>query len=53
MALGELMHAANRQATFADLDYAQKKRQTRREIFLAEMEAVMPWERQMASGERA
>jgi len=32
-----------RQTTFADLDYARKKRQTRREIFLSEMEAVVPW----------
>jgi hypothetical protein len=29
-----------RQTTFADLDYARKKRPTRREIFLSEMEAV-------------
>jgi transposase, IS5 family len=32
-----------RQASFADLDYAGKKRQTRREVFLNEMEAVVPW----------
>jgi len=32
-----------RQTTFADLDYARKKRQTRREAFLSEMEAVAPW----------
>lgn len=32
-----------RQTTFADLDYARKKRQTRQEIFLSEMEAVVPW----------
>ena len=32
-----------RQTTFADLDYARKKRPTRREIFLSEMEAVVPW----------
>lgn len=32
-----------RQASFADLDYASKKRRTRREVFLNEMEAVVPW----------
>lgn len=32
-----------RQASFADLEYASKKRQTRREVFLNEMEAVVPW----------
>src|SRR5687768_3529719 len=31
------------QTTFADLDYARKKRQTPREIFLGGMEAVVPW----------
>src|SRR6516162_11705791 len=33
----------SRQASFSDLEYANKKRQTRRELFLAEMEAVVPW----------
>ncbi len=33
----------NRQASFADLEYASKKRLTRREVFLNEMEAVVPW----------
>ena len=32
-----------RQASFADLEYASKKRQTRRELFLNEMEEVVPW----------
>jgi IS5 family transposase len=32
-----------RQASFADLEYATKKRLTRREVFLNEMEAVVPW----------
>lgn len=32
-----------RQTTFADLDYSHKKRQTRREVFLNEMEVVVPW----------
>ena len=33
----------NRQASFSDLEYAAKKRLTRRELFLNEMEAVVPW----------
>jgi IS5 family transposase len=33
----------SRQASFADLDYSRKKRQTRREVFLKEMEVVVPW----------
>lgn len=33
----------SRQASFADLEYASKKRLTRREVFLNEMEAVVPW----------
>jgi IS5 family transposase len=32
-----------RQTTFADLDYDHKKRQTRRELFLMEMEKAVPW----------
>src|SRR4029077_8129388 len=31
------------QASFSDLEYATKKRRTRRETFLAEMDAVVPW----------
>jgi IS5 family transposase len=31
------------QGSFSDLEYANKKRRTRRELFLAEMEAVVPW----------
>jgi len=31
------------QSSFADLDYSHKKRRTRREVFLSEMEGVMPW----------
>lgn len=31
------------QPTFADLEYAQKKRKTRRERFLERMEALIPW----------
>jgi len=33
----------SKQSGFADLEYAQKKRLTRREKFLNEMEPVMPW----------
>ena len=33
-----------RQASFSDLEYANKKRRTRRELFLAEMETVVPWQ---------
>jgi len=34
-----------KQSTFADLEYAAKKKQTRREKFLAEMDRVVPWAR--------
>jgi len=34
-----------KQTTFASLAYAGKKKRTRREKFLAEMEAVVPWAR--------
>jgi transposase, IS5 family len=33
------------QTSFASLEYAGKKRQTRREKFLGEMERVVPWQR--------
>ena len=36
------------QLTFADLDYGAKRKQTRREKSLAEMEKVIPWERLFA-----
>ncbi len=36
------------QTSFADLEYAQKKRQTRREKFLAEMEKTVPWTKLIA-----
>jgi IS5 family transposase len=32
------------QITFGDAEYAGKRKQTRREVFLAEMEQVVPWE---------
>jgi IS5 family transposase len=31
------------QSTFSELEYASKKKQTRRDCFLAEIEAVTPW----------
>nr|MDQ4542734.1 IS5/IS1182 family transposase [Chromobacterium amazonense] len=31
------------QMTLTDLELAAKKKRTRREIFLAEMDQVMPW----------
>jgi len=33
------------QLSFASLDYAAKKKRTKREVFLAEMEGVVPWSR--------
>lgn len=32
------------QGGFSELEWLSKKRKTRRELFLEEMEAVMPWE---------
>ena len=32
-----------KQTSFASFEYAGKKRQTRREKFLGEMERVVPW----------
>lgn len=32
------------QLSFSDADYTGKRKQTRREKFLAEMEQVVPWE---------
>jgi IS5 family transposase len=37
-----------RQSSFAGTEYAQKKKTTRREKFLAEMERVVPWARLIA-----
>src|SRR6186713_165974 len=37
-----------RQGSFAEAEYASKKKQTRRDKFLAEMEAVVPWPRLVA-----
>jgi len=33
------------QVTFAEREHDQKKRRTRREVFLAKMEGLIPWER--------
>ena len=32
-----------RQMTFADAEYAGKRKQTRKELFLIEMDRVVPW----------
>jgi IS5 family transposase len=32
-----------KQISFAEAEYAKKKKQTRREIFLSKMEQVVPW----------
>ena len=37
-----------RQGSFAEAEYAGKKKQTRRDRFLAGMEAVVPWARLVA-----
>src|SRR4029453_4104882 len=34
-----------RQGSFSQAEYASKKKQTRRDVFLAEMERVVPWSR--------
>jgi IS5 family transposase len=31
------------QLSFASLDFASKRKRTKREVFLAEMAAVVPW----------
>jgi len=33
------------QLTFAEAEYATKKRKTKREVFLERMEALIPWAR--------
>ena len=37
-----------RQGSFAEAEYAGKKKQTRRDKFLAEMEQAVPWPRLVA-----
>jgi IS5 family transposase len=39
------------QLSFSDAEYAGKRKQTRREKFLAEMEQVVPWDRLLALSE--
>ena len=39
------MQSMEKQMSFAQSEYAGKKRMTRRERFLAEMEQVVPWTR--------
>ena len=34
----------NRQQTFSDMEYAKRKRITKRESFLKIMDAIIPWE---------
>lgn len=36
------------QLTFGDAEYSGKRKQTRREVFLAEMEHVVPWKAPLA-----
>lgn len=33
-----------KQMTFADAEYASKRKQTRKELFLMEMDHVVPWQ---------
>ena len=40
------------QLTFATLDYAGKKKRTKRDVFLAEMAAAVPWS-VLEGGDRA
>src|SRR5881394_2277823 len=42
---GRLGGAMQRQGIFSQAEYAGKKKQTRRDRFLAEMEEVVPWAR--------
>lgn len=32
------------QASFSELEYSARKKQTRRDIFLAKMDAITPWD---------
>ncbi len=38
-----LIRASHGQMSFSDVEYAGKRKQTRRERFLAEMDQVVPW----------
>ena len=33
------------QPTFADLEFQNKKRKTRREVFLGQLDSLIPWQR--------
>ena len=37
------------QLTFSDLEYSRRKKQTRREKFLGEMNRLVPWEKWVAA----
>ena len=41
--MGVLIGETRDQLSFASLDYAAKKKLTKRDVFLAEMAAAMPW----------
>lgn len=36
------------QLTFADSEFSSKRRQTRKEIFLSRMDAILPWAKLLA-----
>jgi transposase, IS5 family len=40
---------ANRQSSFSQAEYAGKKKRTRRDLFLAKMQTVVPWDRLIAA----
>jgi IS5 family transposase len=42
------MYTEMNQRSFASAEYAMKKKRTRREMFLADMERVVPWARLIA-----
>ncbi len=41
-----------KQMTFADAEYAGKRKQTRKELFLIEMDQVVPWKGLIALSSR-
>ena len=41
------------QLSFATLDYAGKKKRTKRDVFLAEMAAAVPWSVRCATSRRS
>ena len=38
------------QPTFADLEFQNKKRKTRREVFLGQLDSLIPWQRLECQG---